>query len=94
MKFTICISNLLPKDKQVSPSLNPQIVLVSLIIKHMCNLVDRETVDHISESIDMQYFLGYQSFTNESPFDVSLFVEFRNRLGLVNLIAINEKMNG
>jgi len=40
----------------------------------------------------MQYFLGYPSFTNEKPFDASLFVEFRKRLGLENLNAINEKI--
>lgn len=31
-------------------------------------------------------------FTNETPFDASLFVEFRKRLGLENLNAINEKI--
>jgi hypothetical protein len=40
----------------------------------------------------MQYFLGYSSFTNETPFDASLFVEFRKRLGMDNLNAINEKI--
>jgi hypothetical protein len=38
----------------------------------------------------MQYFLGYSSFTDETPFDASLFVDFRKRLGLENLNAINE----
>lgn len=74
------------------PPLNPRIVLGSLIIKHMCNLDDRETVAQISENIYMQYFLGYPSFTNETPFDASLFVEFRKRLGMENLNAINEKI--
>ena len=64
------------------PPLNPRIVLGSLIIKHMCSLDDRETVDQISENIYMQYFLGYPSFTSETPFDPSLFVEFRKRLGI------------
>jgi hypothetical protein len=40
----------------------------------------------------MQYFLGYPSFTNEKPFDASLFVDFRKRLGLDKLNAINEKI--
>jgi len=40
----------------------------------------------------MQYFLGYPSFTNETPFDASLFVEYRKRLGMENLNAINEKI--
>ena len=74
------------------PPLNPRIVLGSLIIKHICNLDDRETVDQISENIYMQYFLGYSSFTSETPFDASLFVEFRKRLGMDALNAINEKI--
>ena len=81
-----------PKRQTGRPPLNPRIVIGSLIIKHMCNLDDRETVDQISENIYMQYFLGYPSFTNESPFDASLFVEFRKRLGMDNLNAINEKI--
>jgi transposase, IS5 family len=81
-----------PKGQTGRPALNPRIVLGSLIIKHLCNLDDRETVDQISENIYMQYFLGYSSFTNERPFDASLFVEFRKRLGLENLNAINEQI--
>ena len=72
--------------------LNPRIVLGSLIIKHLCNLDDRETVDQISENIYMQYFLGYSSFTNEEPFDASLFVEFRKRLGMEAVNSLNEKI--
>ena len=83
---------LVPKGQTGRPSLNPRIVIGSLIIKHMCNLDDRETVDQISENIYMQYFLGYPSFTNEKPFDASLFVEFRKRLGMDNVNAINEKI--
>lgn len=74
------------------PPINPRIVIGSVIIKHMCNLDDRETVDQISENVYMQYFLGYPSFTTETPFDASLFVEFRKRLGLEQLNAINERI--
>jgi IS5 family transposase len=81
-----------PKGQTGRPALNPRIVIGSLIIKHICNLDDHETVDQISENIYMQYFLGYPSFTNESPFDASLFVEFRKRLGTDNLNAINENI--
>ena len=90
------ISNLylkfVPVGQTGRPLLNPQIVLGSLVIKHMCNLDDRETIDQISENIYMQYFLGYPSFSNEPPFDASLIVEFRKRLGFENLNAINEKI--
>lgn len=74
------------------PSISPRIVIASLIIKHICNLDDRETVIQISENMYMQYFLGYSSFTNEVPFDASLFVEFRNRLGADLINSLNEKI--
>jgi hypothetical protein len=74
------------------PPINPRVVIGSVIIKHLCNLDDRETVDQISENMYMQYFLGYSSFTNEAPFDASLFVEFRKRLGSEQLNAINERI--
>ncbi len=90
------ISNLYLKHVGVSntsrPRINPRIVIGSVIIKHMCNLDDRETVDQISENVYMQYFLGYSSFTNQAPFDASLFVEFRKRLGSEQLKAINERI--
>ena len=90
------ICNLYLKHVGVSntgrPPINPRIVIGSVIIKHMCNLDDRETVDQISENVYMQYFLGYSSFTNQAPFDASLFVEFRKRLGFEQLNAINERI--
>jgi hypothetical protein len=101
----VVLANLIPWDeicglylKQVGvaetgrPALSPRLVIGSMIIKHMCNLDDRETVDQISENMYMQYFLGYSSFTPYAPFDPSLFVEFRKRLGMDNLNAINEKI--
>lgn len=63
------------------PPLNPRIVLGALIIKHLCNLDDRETISQITENIYMQYFLGYSAFSTQPPFDPSLFVEIRKRLG-------------
>jgi hypothetical protein len=74
------------------PPLSPRVVIGSMIIKHMMNLDDREVVDQISENIYMQYFLGYSSFSIEPPFDPSLFVEFRKKLGVDQVNAINEKI--
>jgi len=74
------------------PPLSPRVVIGSLIIKHMMNLDDREVVDQISENMYMQYFLGYPSFSIEPPFDPSLFVEFRKKLGVDQINAINEKI--
>jgi len=102
----VILSKLLPWDELCSiywkhipekatgrPALNPRIVLGAIIIKHLCDLDDRETVDQISENIYMQYFLGYSSFCDVPPFDASLFVEFRKRLGLEQINKINERIS-
>ena len=74
------------------PPISPRIVIGSIIIKHLCNLDDRETVDQISENIYMQYFLGYPSFSDQAPFDSSLMTDFRKRLGMNQVNAINERI--
>ena len=72
------------------PGLNPRIVIGSLLIKHLCNLSDRETIEHIQENIYMQFFLGYSSFKKDAPFDPTLFVEIRDRLGMEGVNAMND----
>src|SRR5690606_6809858 len=79
-----------PQKSTGRPPLSPRVVIGSIMIKHICNLDDRETVAQISENMYMQYFLGYSSFSNEEPFDASLFVEFRKRLGKQEMDRINE----
>ncbi len=74
------------------PPLNPRVVIGALIIKHMCNLDDRETIHQITENIYMQYFLGYSGFSTRSPFDPSLFVEIRKRLGEEILNEMNMRI--
>jgi hypothetical protein len=72
--------------------INPRVAIGSMIIKHICNLSDREAVQQIQENMYMQYFLGYSSFSDEEPFDPSLFVDFRKRLGIDQINEINEKI--
>jgi hypothetical protein len=81
-----------PQSTTGRPSLSPRVVLGSIIIKHLCDIDDRETVAQISENIYMQHFLGYSSFSDEPPFDASLFVSFRKHLGLDVINKINEKI--
>jgi IS5 family transposase len=71
------------------PGMNPRIIIGALIIKHLCNLDDRETIHQITENIYMQYFLGYSGFSSQPPFDPSLFVEIRKRLGDELLCEMN-----
>jgi hypothetical protein len=97
----IKLSALIPWDELVSqysrvmredfgrPGINPRVVIGSLIIKHICGFSDEETVEHISENIYMQCFLGYQGFNDKQPFDPSLFVHIRKRVG----VEVFEQMN-
>jgi transposase, IS5 family len=72
------------------PPINGRIVLGAVIIKHILNLTDRETILQIRENMFMQYFLGYSSFSNEAPFNASLFVQIRERLNFEVMNGINE----
>ncbi len=74
--------------------INPRVAIGAMIIKHMCDLSDRETVQQIQENMYMQYFIGYTSFSDKIPFDPSLFVNFRKRLGIEQINQINERMLG
>ena len=96
------LSRLIPWDKIVTrydlqfksaegrPPISGRIVIGAVIIKHMLDLSDRETVLQIQENVFLQYFLGYSSFTNEAPFVASLFVEIRERLSLDILSSISD----
>jgi hypothetical protein len=81
-------------SKTGAEGINPRVAIGSIIIKHMCDLSDRETVLQIQENMYMQYFIGFSSFSDEEPFDASLFVEFRKRLGAEQLNEINERILG
>jgi hypothetical protein len=74
------------------PSLNPRVAIGAVIIKHLCNLDDRETVSQIRENMYMQYFLGYSSYSPEPPFDPSLFVEIRKRMGDELIAEMNDRI--
>ena len=72
------------------PPISGRVILGAVIIKHLNDLTDRETIAQIQENMFMQYFLGYSSFTNEEPFSDTLFVEIRKRLNMELLAKINE----
>ncbi|MCK9421316.1 MAG: transposase [Bacteroidales bacterium] len=74
--------------------INSRVAIGAMLLKHICNTSDRETVMLIQENMYMQYFIGYSSFSTEQPFDPSLFVEFRKRLGIEQINSINEKILG
>ena len=90
--ITNIYSKQLNNKNKGADGINPRVVIGSLIIKHLCNFSDRETINAIQENIYMQYFIGYSSFSNEAPFDPSLFVDIRKRLGVTQINEINERI--
>jgi IS5 family transposase len=77
-------------SKEGRPPISGRVILGAVIIKHLGDLTDRETIAQVQENMFMQYFLGYSSFTNEEPFSDTLFVEIRKRLSVGLLGKINE----
>jgi len=64
------------------PALDARVVIGALIIKHKKGLSDEETIEEIKENPYLQFFLGYEEFSHKPPFDASLFVTLRDRLGI------------
>ena len=77
-------------EKNGRRSLSARLVIGALIIKHMQGLSDEETIQTIRENPYMQYFLGYSKYTYERPFDPSLFVTIRKRIGLDSISNMND----
>jgi len=70
------------KSMEGRPPISGRVVIGAVIIKHILNVSDRETIFQIRENMFMQYLLGYTSLTNEEPFSHTLFGTIRNRLSL------------
>ena len=78
-------------NKKGRPAKDARVVIGALIVKHMQGLSDEETIQTIKENPYIQYFLGYSKFQYDKPFEPSLFVAIRKRLGLETLNSMNEK---
>jgi hypothetical protein len=74
------------------PALPVRTALGALVIKERLKISDEETVDQIRENHYLQYFLGYEAYRDDQPFDPSMMVHFRKRLGGSVLKEINELM--
>lgn len=81
-----------PAKSTGRPSLNPRVLIGAVIIKHLLNVDDRETIAQITENMYLQYFLGYSSYIKQPPFDASLFVDIRKRLGEELISEMNDKI--
>lgn len=63
------------------PIVASRVALGALLIKERLGLTDRETVETIQENPYLQFFIGFEEFTQDPPFDASLMVDFRKRYG-------------
>jgi len=75
-----------------APALPARVALGALIIKERLGVSDEEAVEQISENPYLQYFLGFQKFSDKPPFDPSMYVHFRKRFSLEQLNRINEEV--
>lgn len=69
-----------------------RMALGSLIIKERLSITDEETVEQLSENHYMQYFIGLEQYMDEEPFDPSMMVHFRKRLGRDVVMEINSRI--
>ncbi len=62
------------------PAFPVRVALGALILKEKMKSADEELVLQIQESQYLQYFLGFEGYRDELPFDPSMMVHFRKRL--------------
>lgn len=67
-----------------------RVALGACIIKEKLGISDEETVQQIRENHYLQYFIGYESYRDERPFDPSLMVSFRKRLSAEVIQELND----
>jgi hypothetical protein len=77
-------------SKTAASNINPRVVIGALMVKHLLNTSDRDTIIAIQEKIYIQHFLGFDTIIFEAPFNTSFFVEIRKRMGLENIEKIND----
>ena len=75
---------------QGRPTVDLRIILGALLVKHIENLSDEETIQYIQENIYAQYFVGLKKFQTRPVFAPSLFVEIRKRLGKKGSERLND----
>ncbi len=79
-------------EKLGAPAKPFRMALGALIIQQTKNLTDRQTVEEIRENPYLQYFIGLENFSNKIPFNSSMMVHFRKRIGSEIVDKINQKI--
>ena len=79
-------------NKMGAPALSARVAVGALIIKEMQHISDEESVEQIRENPYLQYFLGFREYSDETPFDPSMYVHFRKRLAPV-MARFNDRIS-
>lgn len=79
-------------DDVGAPAKSFRLALGALIIKERLGTSDRETIEQIRENPYLQYFLGMSAYSDEPPFEASMLVHFRKRIGIDLVLAVNESV--
>ena len=68
----------------------------AVYIQQRLGVTDRETVELITESPYLQFFIGLSGYQPSPPFDASMMVHFRKRIGpeLIKVCNAMTKANG
>ncbi len=79
-------------EKLGAPAKPFRMALGALIIQQTKNLTDRQTVQEIRENPYLQYFIGLENFSNKIPFNSSMMLHFRKRIGSEIIDQINQQI--
>jgi hypothetical protein len=82
--------------KTGAPAKPFQMAFGALYIQQRLGVTDRETVELITESPYLQFFIGLSGYQSSPPFDPSMMVHFRKRIGpgLIKVCNAMTKSNG
>ena len=75
-----------------APAKSFRMALGALIIKEKLGISDRETVEQIKENPYLQYFIRMSSYSNETPFDASMLVQFGEKISANLVNKVNQAM--
>ncbi len=75
-----------------APAKRFRMALGALIIKERLGTSDRETIEQIRENPYLQYFIGLHEYSDQAPFDASMLVHFRKRIGIDLVLQVNESV--
>lgn len=80
------------KAKDGQEAKNARVAFGALYIKTKCGYSDDETREQIIENPYLQYFLGFEAYTDEPPFDASMMTYFRKRISNDFLRSVMEQV--